>query len=116
MVVLVVALVVFGPNKLPEVARQAGKAMRTFRKISNSFRDEIRDAMAQPVQTGDKPAAAEPAGIDPASSLPSEQSNGQPGDQLSGQPNEQSSEQPGDQLSGQPSEQFGGQPDSQIRE
>ena len=54
-VVLLVALVVFGPNKLPEVARQAGRAMRTFRKISDSFRKELRDAMAQPIETNSEP-------------------------------------------------------------
>jgi len=49
-VILLVGLLVFGPNKLPEVARRAGKAVRTLRKISNSFRDEMRDAMAEPAR------------------------------------------------------------------
>ena len=75
-VILLVALVVFGPNKLPEVARQAGKAMRTFRKISNSFRDEIRDAMAQPVEQDS--AESDPTDSSPASSSPAGSSRSDP--------------------------------------
>jgi sec-independent protein translocase protein TatA len=47
-VIFVVALLIFGPNKLPEVGRQVGKAIRDVRKLSNEFlgsfagvRDEV---------------------------------------------------------------------------
>jgi len=36
-IVLVVALVVFGPNKLPEIGRQLGNAMRELRKMSGDM-------------------------------------------------------------------------------
>src|SRR5437764_7960721 len=39
--ILVVALVVFGPGKLPEVGASIGKAMREFRKATQSVTDEI---------------------------------------------------------------------------
>ena len=39
--ILVVALVVFGPGKLPEVGASLGKAMREFRKATQSVTDEI---------------------------------------------------------------------------
>jgi len=56
-VILLVGLLIFGPNKLPEAARRAGKAMRALRKISNSFRDEIRNAMAEPASPSADAAA-----------------------------------------------------------
>jgi len=47
LIILAIALIVFGPNKLPELARAFGKAMREFRKateeVKESFREETRD-------------------------------------------------------------------------
>ena len=37
-----VAVLVFGPDKLPELARQAGQMIRKFRDFANSARDELR--------------------------------------------------------------------------
>jgi sec-independent protein translocase protein TatB len=37
----VLALVVFGPKKLPEIARQIGKALNEFRRASNEFKAQI---------------------------------------------------------------------------
>src|SRR5688500_4758436 len=42
-VILVIALLVFGPNKLPEIGKQVGKAVREFKKFQASFNDEVRD-------------------------------------------------------------------------
>ncbi|HHY40360.1 MAG TPA: twin-arginine translocase TatA/TatE family subunit [Syntrophaceticus sp.] len=42
--ILVVVLIVFGPGKLPEVAKSMGKAMREFRKASSNLQrvwDEV---------------------------------------------------------------------------
>lgn len=47
LVIMVVALLVLGPNKLPDAARQAGKWMAEFRKVSSGFQREMRDAMNQ---------------------------------------------------------------------
>jgi sec-independent protein translocase protein TatB len=41
LVILLVALLVFGPHRLPDVARQVGGAMRELRKIQDSVRSEI---------------------------------------------------------------------------
>lgn len=38
LVVGMVALIVFGPRKIPEMARKAGKIMAEFKKVSNDFR------------------------------------------------------------------------------
>lgn len=40
------ALVIFGPNRLPEIGRQVGKAIREVRKLSGSFQEEIRTTLA----------------------------------------------------------------------
>ena len=40
-VIGLLALIVLGPEKLPEVARWAGKGVRELRQISNSFRDAL---------------------------------------------------------------------------
>ena len=45
LVILLVALIVLGPQRLPEAARQVGKAMAELRRISSGFQDEMRDAM-----------------------------------------------------------------------
>ena len=49
LIILLVALVVLGPTKLPEAARQVGKVMGEFKKISSSFQTEVREAMKDPV-------------------------------------------------------------------
>lgn len=49
LVILVVALIVLGPSKLPEAARQVGKAMAEFRRVTAGFQAEVRDALQEPV-------------------------------------------------------------------
>ena len=50
-VLFVIALIIFGPQKLPELARMLGKATAEFRKMTNDFRyaleDEVRDMERQ---------------------------------------------------------------------
>lgn len=41
LVLLVIALLVFGPYKLPELGRALGRAMREFRRASDEFRSTI---------------------------------------------------------------------------
>ncbi len=47
LIIVAIALIVFGPNKLPELARAFGKAMREFKKateeVKESFEAETRD-------------------------------------------------------------------------
>jgi Tat protein translocase TatB subunit len=50
LLILLVALVVLGPTKLPEAARQVGRAMAEFRRISTGFQAEMRDALQEPVK------------------------------------------------------------------
>src|SRR5829696_133965 len=45
LVILVVALIVLGPKRLPEAGRQVGKAIAEVRKWSQGFQDEIRSVV-----------------------------------------------------------------------
>jgi TatA/E family protein of Tat protein translocase len=60
-VVFIVVLVVFGPQKLPELARGLGKLMAEFRKASTDFKsafeEEMREMERQTVQAERKKAA-----------------------------------------------------------
>jgi Tat protein translocase TatB subunit len=49
LIIFLVALVVLGPGKLPEAARQAGQVMKEFRKISSGFQRELKTALDDPV-------------------------------------------------------------------
>src|SRR5579859_4513556 len=48
LILMVLALVVFGPRRLPQIGRQIGKLMYEFRKASNDFKfqmeEELRNA------------------------------------------------------------------------
>ena len=45
MVILVVGLVVFGPDRLPDLARQAGRMVRQVRTLTRQARDDIRSEL-----------------------------------------------------------------------
>jgi sec-independent protein translocase protein TatB len=40
---VVLGLILFGPKRLPEIARQMGKFMAEFRRASNEFQSQIND-------------------------------------------------------------------------
>ena len=44
-VIALVAILVFGPDKLPELAKQAGQLARKARDFANAARDELRDEL-----------------------------------------------------------------------
>jgi TatA/E family protein of Tat protein translocase len=43
--IFVVALLVFGPEKLPEMGKQVGKAFREFKKFQDSMNTQVRDVL-----------------------------------------------------------------------
>ncbi len=43
-IILLIALVVFGPQKLPEMGRSLGKAIREFKSAGDEIKDEITKA------------------------------------------------------------------------
>jgi Tat protein translocase TatB subunit len=46
-IIFLVALIVLGPEKLPQIARTLGKAMADFRRITGDFRVQIEDEMRE---------------------------------------------------------------------
>ena len=41
LVIIVVALIVFGPHKLPEIARNVGKSINTFKRAASEITAEV---------------------------------------------------------------------------
>jgi len=49
LIILAIALLIFGPKKLPEVSKSIGRAVREFRRAS----DEIRGKIEQEIQASE---------------------------------------------------------------
>lgn len=47
--ILIVALVIFGPNKLPEIGRAFGKSIREFKKATDGIVDDIKEDIKEDV-------------------------------------------------------------------
>lgn len=45
MMIMFLALLLFGPKKLPEIGKQVGKALGEFRRASNDLKRSIEDEM-----------------------------------------------------------------------
>jgi sec-independent protein translocase protein TatA len=77
LVILIIALLVFGPKRLPEVGRTIGKSIREFRRASEELRDDLRidldasDESAAPRRT--------PPVVDGVYQMPSAESSAHPG-------------------------------------
>ena len=51
LILMVLALVVFGPRRLPEIGRQIGKLMYEFRKASNDFKFQMEEELRNAEET-----------------------------------------------------------------
>jgi len=51
LLILVVAMIVFGPNRLPEIARSMGKFLRNFQQETNRALADLKDGL-EPTTTG----------------------------------------------------------------
>jgi sec-independent protein translocase protein TatA len=80
LVILIVALIVLGPKKLPEAGRQVGKAIAEVRKWSQGFQDEIKNVMEpevkRPSYSEPQPGYQPPMPMLPAETPPPADSNG----------------------------------------
>ena len=77
--IFVVALIVFGPRKLPEIGKSLGKMMGEFRRASNDFRSTIENEVeAEKIRDSLRiePPSVEP--VSPARALPAETSPADP--------------------------------------
>jgi len=64
-VILVIALIIFGPRKLPELGRSLGKSIAEFKRASNELKntleEEIRVEEGKAVSAARQAPPAEPA-------------------------------------------------------
>ncbi|HTG01515.1 MAG TPA: TatA/E family twin arginine-targeting protein translocase [Nitrospirota bacterium] len=51
LLIFVIALIVFGPKKLPDLGRSVGRALAEFKKASEEFQDTIRTEMQEVKKT-----------------------------------------------------------------
>jgi len=45
LILAVIALVIFGPNELPKIASQAGRALRDLRRIAEGAKNDLREGL-----------------------------------------------------------------------
>lgn len=57
-IILVIALIIFGPRKLPELGRSLGRSLSEFRRASNELKNTLDDEIRQEQQ---RPTPAAPA-------------------------------------------------------
>jgi sec-independent protein translocase protein TatB len=60
MVILLIALIVLGPDKLPDTARKIGNVMGELRRMSSGFQNEMRSAMDEVTRPPLEPVKEEP--------------------------------------------------------
>ena len=85
LVILVVALIVLGPKRLPEIARSLGKGMAEFRKASTEFQRTLSASLEEshsppprpPAPVANAPVATAPAA--PATAAPASEKAPEPG-------------------------------------
>lgn len=73
-VILVIALLILGPGKLPDVGSALGKSIREFRKASSDIQDATRvdTSPLPPSTTSSAPAAPPPAATEPSAEASAE--------------------------------------------
>ncbi|GHH96792.1 twin-arginine translocase TatA/TatE family subunit [Neobacillus kokaensis] len=52
--ILVLALIIFGPNKLPEIGRAFGKSIREFKRATDGITDDIKEEIKSDIQEAKK--------------------------------------------------------------
>ena len=57
-IILVIALIIFGPRKLPELGRSLGKSINEFKKASNELRSTLEEEIRVDEQREKATAAA----------------------------------------------------------
>ena len=73
-IIFVIALIIFGPRKLPELGRSLGKSLAEFKKASNELKstleEEIRLEEQRTAVEATKPAAPQTVTAPPANPTP----------------------------------------------
>ena len=61
LIIFVIALIVFGPRKLPELGRSLGKSLGEFKRASNDLRNTLEEEVHVEEQTRHEPPKPAPA-------------------------------------------------------
>jgi len=56
-IILIVALIVLGPEKLPEIARSLGKGLSAFKKAADDIKEDIMEVAEEPKAGSRKPTS-----------------------------------------------------------
>lgn len=54
LLILALALIIFGPGKLPDVGRAVGKSLSEFRNATREVKDSVNEAVAEVEPNGHK--------------------------------------------------------------
>ena len=86
-IIFVIALIIFGPRKLPELGRSLGKSINEFKRASNELRNTLDEEIrVEEARSTERQRAPEPARPQPADS----HGEPQPGDGTQGVPRQSS--------------------------
>lgn len=70
LMVLFIILLLFGANKLPELAKGLGRATREFKKATSGVEEEIRHAMDEKPEPSEEAKRFAPKPVTPATPTP----------------------------------------------
>jgi TatA/E family protein of Tat protein translocase len=81
--IFLLALIIFGPKKLPEIGRQIGRALNEFKRASNEFKSQIESEISQLevepnrqiLPPSDPPVGAVATAIEPPEQAPHPEAN-----------------------------------------
>ena len=59
LLIAIVALLLFGPKRIPEIARACGKAVKEFHKAKDEITDELHGKTDENQKKDEKPAATD---------------------------------------------------------
>ena len=74
-IILVIALIIFGPRKLPELGRSLGKSIGEFKKASNELRSTLEEEIRIEEQREQRPAQPAPSAAASTEPAPRETEN-----------------------------------------
>ena len=71
-IIFVIALIIFGPRKLPELGKSLGKSLAEFKRASNELKCTLEEEIRVEEQQGDTQKVAAPKAAVPAQTGTSE--------------------------------------------
>jgi sec-independent protein translocase protein TatA len=71
LIIFVIALIIFGPRRLPDLGRSLGRSIAEFKRASNELRSTLEDEIRVDEQRQARSAAAPPPAPAPAPAIPS---------------------------------------------